>query len=585
MYENNTDLKSFLKPKLFPIMSSILIAILGVLFGILSFISVYRLIILLYGSEPLEVSITTHVIMIASSLSLQLICHYISTAISHKTAFSVLEELRIAITKKMMRLPLGITQAKGSGYFKNLLIDEIERLEYPLAHALPEVISGVFLPVLIMIMMFFFDVRMALAIVIPVGVVIASYFPLYMGIMKEFEAVYYTSIDNMNAKIIEYVKGIKEIKVFCRGDEAYSKFEEAIDNYQNSVLRLYNKMYYVSSPAFVLLSSILVSVLSVGGYLILQHSLSFETFLFSIFVTLGIGTPILKFTEFMDNIFHIRNGNRLVKEVLSLPKLIESEKNLRPENFEIRFNEISFAYEDKTILSNIRLSFPEHKKTAIVGPSGSGKSTIANLIARFWDVSEGCITLGGVDYKDISLEYLMKHINYVTQDTFLFNMSIKDNIRIGKPEASDEEITKAAELALCDEFIRELEEGYDTKVGDTGSKLSGGQRQRIVIARAILRNAPILILDEASAFTDMENQNKLQQSLAALCKDKTLIIIAHRLATIKDCDQIIVVKDGKIDSMGTHAELIHNSRLYQEMWDIHEKSLAWTIGKKEVEKL
>lgn len=170
----------------------------------------------------------------------------------------------------------------------------------------------------------------------------------------------------------------------------------------------------------------------------------------------------------------------------------------------------------------------------------------------------------------------MKHINYVTQDTFLFNMSIKDNIRIGKPEASDEEITKAAELALCDEFIRELEEGYDTKVGDTGSKLSGGQRQRIVIARAILRNAPILILDEASAFTDMENQNKLQQSLAALCKDKTLIIIAHRLATIKDCDQIIVVKDGKIDSMGTHAELIHNSRLYQEMWDIHEKSLAWT---------
>ncbi|MFA9465701.1 MAG: ABC transporter ATP-binding protein [Velocimicrobium sp.] len=585
MPEKNKDLKSFMKPKRIPIISCIFIAILGVMFGVLSFIAVYRLLMLFYHAEATTGKITTHVLFVFCVLALQILCHYISTAISHKTAFSILENVRIAITEKMMRIPLGITQTKGSGYFKNLLIDEIERLEYPFAHALPEVISGVMLPVVVMIIMFFVDVRMALAIVIPVGVVLALYFPLYIGIMNDFQAVYYTSIEDMNAKVIEYIKGIKEMKIFGRSDDAYTKYEQSIDNYQNAVLKLYNKMYYVSSPAHVLLSSILVSVLCVGGMLFTDGRLSFEIFLFTIIITLGIGTPILKFTEFMDNIFHIKNGNRLVKDVLSTPELTQSESRFNPANYEVKFSNVSFAYDDKTILDNISLTFPECKKTAIVGPSGSGKSTIANLISRFWEVNEGSITLGGVDYKDIPLDRLMENINYVTQDTFLFNISIKDNIKIGNPKATDDEIVKAAKNALCDEFIHELENGYDTKVGDTGSKLSGGQRQRIVIARAMLRNAPLLILDEATAFADMENQNKLQQSLAALCKDKTLIIIAHRLSTIKDCDQIIVVNDGKAESTGTHDELLGTSEVYRKMWQIHEKSTSWTVGRNEVKKL
>lgn len=585
MPEKNKDLKSFMKPKRIPIISCIFIAILGVMFGVLSFIAVYRLLMLFYHAEATTGKITTHVLFVFCALALQILCHYISTAISHKTAFSILENVRIAITEKMMRIPLGITQTKGSGYFKNLLIDEIERLEYPFAHALPEVISGVMLPVVVMIMMFFVDVRMALAIVVPVGVVLALYFPLYTGIMNDFQAVYYTSIEDMNAKVIEYIKGIKEIKIFGRSDDAYTKYEQSIDNYQNAVLKLYNKMYYVSSPAHVLLSSILVSVLFVGGMLFTGGRLSFEIFLFTIIITLGIGTPILKFTEFMDNIFHIKNGNRLVKKVLSTPELSQSESRFNPASYEVKFSNVSFAYDDKTILDNISLTFPEYKKTAIVGPSGSGKSTIANLISRFWEVNEGSITLGGVDYKDIPLDRLMENINYVTQDTFLFNISIKDNIKIGNPKATDDEIVKAAKNALCDEFIRELENGYDTKVGDTGSKLSGGQRQRIVIARAMLRNAPLLILDEATAFADMENQNKLQQSLAALCKDKTLIIIAHRLSTIKDCDQIIVVNDGKAESTGTHDELLGTSEVYRNMWHIHEKSTSWTVRRNEVKEL
>ena len=580
MSDKNKDLKSFMKPKIIPITACIFIAVLGVMCGILSYIAVYKLLMLFYNAEATTKRIINYVLFIFCSLIFQLIFHYASTAISHKTAFSILEDVRIAITEKMMRIPLGVVQTRGSGYFRNLLIDEIERMEYPFAHALPEVISGVLLPIVIMIMMFFVDIRMALAIVIPVGAVLVLYFPLYTGIMNDFQAVYYTSIEDMNARVIEYVKGIREIKIFSRKDDAYTKFEQSIDNYQNSVLRLYDKMYYVSSPAHVLLSSILVSVLCVGGLLFTHEKLSFEIFLFTIFITLGIGTPILKFTEFMDNIFHIKNGNRLVKDVLETPELTQSERETIPDKYEITFDKVSFAYEDKTVLDNISLTFPENKKTAIVGPSGSGKSTIANLISRFWEAGEGSIKMGGVDYKNISLDNLMENINYVTQDTFLFNISIKDNIRIGNPKASDDEVIKAAKTALCDEFIREFENGYDTKVGDTGSKLSGGQRQRIAVARAILRNSPILILDEATAFTDMENQSKLQQSLAELCRNKTLIIIAHRLSTIKNCDQIIVVNDGKVESTGTHDHLLKTSKLYRKMWQIYEESTAWTVGGK-----
>ena len=227
--------------------------------------------------------------------------------------------------------------------------------------------------------------------------------------------------------------------------------------------------------------------------------------------------------------------------------------------------------------------FHENQKTALVGPSGSGKTTIANLIARFWDVTEGKITMGGTDYRDIPLAQLMENINYVTQDPFLFNLSIRENLKIGKPNATDDEIEAAAEAAQCAEFISKLEHGYDTIVGDAGAKLSGGQRQRLIIARAILRNAPILILDEATAFSDMENQQKLQLSLNALCKDKTLIIIAHRLSTILDCDQIAVVDNGRLSACGTHEELLQTSELYRNMWEVNQASIQWSIKSKEVE--
>ncbi len=556
---------------------SVLLAIGAVFFGLVPYYLVYRLLLAVVQGCS-ERTVLQYALLILLALSLQILMHCLSTALSHKTAFSILKKIRLAVTEKMMRMPLGYTQTKGSGYFHSLLIDSIERLEYPLAHAIPETTSNVLLPVSIIALLFSFDWRMGLSLLVPAGLTLLFYLPMYIGIMNEFAATYYTMLETMNGRVIEYIRGNKEIKIFGREDAALSKYDTSIDEYKTATLRLYNRMYIAASPSIVVLSSLLASVLSVGGFLYCTGSLSAHLYLFSVLVSVGIGTSLLKFTEFMDNFYYIRNGERLIDEVLSAPELQEPDTAARsiPSN-EIALQHVSFAYEDVQVLHDISLVFPEKTKTAIVGPSGSGKTTVANLIARFWDVREGSLTIGGVAYRDISLDELMRRVSYVTQDTFLFNMSILENIRLGKSDASDEEVIEAAKKAYCHEFICALENGYDTMAGDDGAKLSGGQRQRIIIARAMLRNAPILILDETTAYADMENQHKIQKSLEELCKDKTLIVIAHRLSTVTGCDQIIVMNNGTVAATGTHSELLRTSPLYAKLWDTHEQSRNWKL--------
>ena len=504
---------------------SVALAIASVFFGLLPYYTVYRLLLrIVQGCNGRTV--LWYALLILLSLALEILMHCLSTALSHKTAFSILKKVRLSITEKMMRMPLGYMQAKGSGYFHSLLIDSLEHLEYPLAHAIPETTSNVLLPVSVIALLFGFDWRMGLSVLVPAALTLLFYLPMYVGIMNEFADTYYTMLENMNGRVIEYLRGNKEIKIFGREDAAFSHYETSIDKYKTATLRLYNRMYVAASPSIVLLSSLLASVLSVGGFLYCGGSLSAHLYLFSVLVSVGIGTSLLKFTEFMDNFYYIKNGERLINEVLSAPELQEPDTAVGEiPNNEIALHHVSFAYEDVQVLHDISLVFPEKTKTAIVGHSGSGKTTVANLIARFWDVQEGSITIGGVAYRDLSLDQLMQRVNYVTQDTFLFNMTIMENIRLGKPDASDEEVIEAAKKAYCHEFIIAFENGYNTSAGDDGAKLSGGQRQRIIIARALLRNAPILILDEATAYADMENQHKIQKSLEELCKDKTILKI------------------------------------------------------------
>jgi len=575
-----TEFMEFVRLQIPTYIISVFLAIVGVFFGLLPYYMAYRLLIDISKSAETN-TVLMYAVFILISFALQILMHSFSTAISHKTAFSILQNVRLSITEKMLRMPLGYSRSKGSGYFHNMLIDSMERLEYPLAHAIPETTSNVLLPLCVIGLLFFTDWRMGLAVLLPATLTLAFYLPMYIGIMNEFANTYYKKLENMDGRVIEYIRGNKEIKIFGREKEAFSEYEESIKQYETATLKLYNRMYFVASPATVILSSLLVSVLCVGGFLYYRGDLSAHLYLFSMLVSIGIGISLLKFTEFMDNFYHIKNGARLINEVLSAPELQEPDHRKNEIfNKEIVFQNVSFSYEETKVLKNISFVLPEKTKTAIVGPSGSGKTTIANLIARFWDVEEGDITIGGISYKDLSLEQLMQQINYVTQDTFLFNMSIKDNIRLGKPDATDDEVIGAAQKAQCHEFISSLKKGYDTEVGDDGAKLSGGQRQRITIARAILRDAPILILDEATAYADMENQSQIQHSLQELCKNKTLILIAHRLSTIMDCDQIIVMSNGKINAIGTHEELLKKSNLYSQMWKIHEKSRNWKLEKR-----
>ena len=570
----------FLKPYKNSYIGSVLLAIVSVFFGLAPYYILYRLLTGLVSNFSYK-DIIIDTFFILAAFVLQLICHGLSTAISHKTAFRILREIRIAITNKMLRMPLGYMQLHGTGHFQHMLIDGTERLEFPLAHAIPETTSNVLIPAGIIVILFFVDWRMALAVMIPAVLTLIFYLPMYIGIMNEFANTYYSALEYMNNRVIEYIRGNKEIKIFGQEKRAYSKYEEAIRNYKKSTLRLYNKMHIVSAPALVLLSSITVSVLCVGGYLYVYRGLSGQIFLFSVLLSVGLGSSLLKFTEFMDNFYHIRNGKHLIDEILSASELKEISSGETILNNKIELSHVSFTYGKETVLNDISLTIEENTKVAIVGPSGSGKTTIANLLARFWDVTDGCITIGGVDYKNLPLSELMSKISYVTQDTFLFNMSIMENIRLGNPTATDEEVKIAAKNAQCSDFIEKFEQGYDTVVGNAGAKLSGGQRQRIVIARAILRNAPILILDEATAYTDMENQNKIQDSLMALCKNKTLVVIAHRLTTVIDCDKIIVLDAGKLDSVGRHEELIETSALYKKMWSAYISETSKISERKE----
>lgn len=505
------------------------------------------------------------------------IFHAISTSLSHVATFNLLGNIRKSMCDKLTRLPLGTVLSMPSGSLKNIMIERIDSMETTLAHIVPEYTSNIILSIVLMIYLFVQDWRLALAClaVLPIGFVAMCF------MFKDSAARFKYALDKtkaLNDTAVEYINGIEVIKAFGKSKSSYERFVVAAKEGSDCYVEWMRDCIWPHAIATVVTPSLLLSLLPIGGFMFLKGNVDASVFINVIILAICAIQPFLIAFSYHDD---IAKADAIFGEVGSIMSLKElnrpSQDTKKPCDNSIKLNDVHFTYKNelesskssKEILHGISMNLPQGSYTALVGPSGSGKSTIARLIASLWDVDSGTIEIGGIDIKNLSLQEYNRRVAYVSQDNFLFDMSIRDNIRLGRLDASDKEVEEVAKASGCYDFIMSLENDFDTVVGSSGTHLSGGERQRIAIARAMMKDAPIVILDEATAYTDPENEALIQKSVAKLVKGKTLIVIAHRLSTIKDADQIYVINNGNIDSHGTHQELLDKGGLYFNMWQAH----------------
>ena len=496
--------------------------------------------------------------------------HALSTATSHRATFAVLGEIRKRCTEKLTRMPLGAVLAESSGALKNTLIERIDSIETTLAHIVPEFTANLLLPVSILVYIFTVAWRMGLASLATVPLGMFCYV-FMMATSGRFYAHTVEATKALNDTAVEYIGGLQVIKVFGKTKSSYDRFVKDAYEAAHSFIDWMRASMIPFTFAMVLMPATLLSVLPVGGLLVKNGSLEPESFVTVIILSVGLITPLITLMSYSDDIRTMGTIFGEVRAILEAPEMERPAegKGLTPRDNSLALRDVRFSYKEKEVLHGISMDIPEGSFVALVGPSGSGKSTIARLIASLWDVDSGSISLGGADLRKIPEEVYADRVAFVSQENYLFNTTVRENIRLGRAGATDEEVEKAAKASGCHEFIMGLEHGYDTVVGSSGGHLSGGERQRISIARAMLKAAPIVILDEATAYTDPENEAVIQRSVSRLTRGKTLIVIAHRLSTVTDADRIYVVKDGGIDDCGTHEELLARRGLYAEMWAAH----------------
>lgn len=561
---------------------SVFCAILSVAGGFIPFWAVYEILLAFINQNVSLNGILIWCLVGAAGYLLRVACHGISTILAHISAYTILEGIRLKIADRLMKAPLGEVMGRRIGYLKNIIMDKVEDLEPPLAHMIPELTSNLLLPVAIFIWMLVIDWRMGLAVLIaPVLAMIPMFF-----LMRNYNsqyAAYMEANNHVNSIIIEYVEGIEVVKAFNQSTSSYEKFVNAVQSFKEFTLAWFKSTWKSMNLMMAIMPTTLLGVLPVGLLLVQNGSISPAELAMGIILSLSIVGPLMKATTFINEAKSMEYAVEAANELLNLPVLPDSGKIVSIPHNDIALKHVTFSYdgsEQNEVLHDVNLELPEGSFTALVGPSGGGKSTIARLIARFWDVTGGNITIGGKNIKELSIRQLSELVSFVTQDNFLFNCSLKENIRLGNPNATDEEVYAAAKAACCDEFIVRLDKGYDTPAGDAGKRLSGGEKQRIAIARAILKNAPIVILDEATAFTDPQNEDKIQKSIMALSKGKTLLVIAHRLSTIQNADQIVVLKKGRIVDCGKQKELLKRCPLYADMWKAHIGAKNWSVSEK-----
>ena len=553
---------------------SILLAVLGEMFGIVPFLMVALLADELYRGTATIQRVLFFCGIAAICQLVKILLTWRSSLMSHKISFTILKNIREAITDRMAKVPMGVMLETPTGAFKNLIVDNVAKLEDSMAHFMPELPSNIAAPLCSILLIFILDWRMGLASLITIPLGILFFAAMMRGYGPRMEN-YMRSANDMNSSLVEYVNGIQVIKAFNRSAASYGKYSKSVNYFHDSTMEWWSQCWFWNAAARAVLPSTLLGTLPVGAWLYMEGTLSLPVFLISLVVPLGFVAPLMKVSEAMEQVSMIKGNLEQVTAFLKTPELVRPSEPVSLGERTYQFEDVHFGYKETEVLHGISFQTRPGTMTAIVGPSGSGKSTIAKLMAGFWDVTSGSVRFGGQDIRQIPFEQLMGEISYVAQDNFLFDKSIRENIRMGNPAATDEEVEAAAKAANCHDFIMQLEQGYDTLAGDAGDRLSGGERQRITIARAMLKPSSVVILDEATAYADPENEALIQQAISKLVAGKTLIVVAHRLNTIRNADQILVVANGNIAGRGTQEELLRECPIYQKMW----QDYAGTIEK------
>ncbi|MCR4557503.1 MAG: ABC transporter ATP-binding protein/permease [Saccharofermentans sp.] len=556
---------------------AVILMTIGIIASVLPYFFLYQIISPLTRGESIDMAFVFIRVVLVAVCEIVFAFSYVQgLAFSHVSAYNTLKNLRISLQGKLEKQPLGNIKEMGTGRIKKVFTDDIDQIELLLAHAIPEGIANIAIPVIIIILMFIYDWRLGLLSLVPLVVgMIAMGMMMHQGMSKM--NAYYESAARMNNTIIEYVNGMEVVKVFNKDGDSYKKFGDVVRSYRDFTIAWYKVCWPWMAIYTSVLPCLVLLMLPFGSSMVLDGIISLDKLILVMCMSFAVGPSFLKALNFAGKFPQLDYKIAELEKMMDKPALKEGSSDFTGSNYDIEFKDIHFGYDETEVIKGVDLSLKQGTTTALVGESGSGKSTLAKLLVHYYDLNSGSITIGGQDITDMKLEALNNRVAFVSQEQFLFNTTLYENILIGRPDATKEEVMTAARRAQCEEFLNRFPDGIMTQAGDGGKQLSGGERQRISLARALLKDAPVIVLDEATAFMDPENEEKMNAALDEIVKDKTVLVIAHRLSTIKNADKICVMKDGMCIASDTHDGLLQTCQEYQKLWDASVSASTWKI--------